>query len=151
LPISAINAGGQVTLTLGISELGCSGDTEAYLYSNGALTPLGTLGASSSVTAINSSGAAVGTSTAFNGQAVVFQDGVATTLNSLIDPSLHIDLTQAVGINDSGQIVANDGTGGGGACLLTPIGNSDTPEPASAPLLLTGWSSCRPDSIAEVR
>ena len=40
-------------------------------------------------------------------------------LNDLIDPALHLELNDAAAINDSGQIVANDGSSSTGY-LLTP-------------------------------
>jgi hypothetical protein len=53
-------------------------------------------------------------------------------LNTLIDPALGT-LVMATGINDAGQIIANDSTDGGHAYLLTPV-----PEPLTGSLLGIG-------------
>lgn len=103
------------------------GALHAFLYSNGVMTPLGALGGGSVTEAlgINDLGQVVGgTGTG----AFLYQDGVMTDLNTLIDPIPGFGLGEAYGINNAGQIVAvgykqRDGYY---SVLLTPV-----PEPAS--------------------
>ncbi len=102
----------------------------AALFSNGTVTDLGTLpGFTSSVAnSINNSGQAVGY--ASNNVAVtpvraaLFSNGTVTDLNSLVDTATGWVLLQALGINDSGQIVGNGTINGQShAFLLTPACN----------------------------
>ena len=62
-----------------------------------------------------------------------------TDLNALIDPTLGITLSTAVGINDSGQIIANavDNLGIQHGFLLTP--NQSVPEPSTLALFTAGF------------
>jgi len=62
-------------------------------------------------------------------RAFIYSDGIMTDLNSDLVNSLGVTLTEARGINDSGQIVAN---GGGMAFLLTPLA---VPEPSTFALV----------------
>ena len=102
---SAINNAGQI---VGTSSVLPSGE-HAFLYSGGKMTDLGTLGGNSHAYGINSSGQVVG-GFSDNSSAFLYANGVMTDLMSLIDPSDplfgKLELGAAVGINDSGWIIA---------------------------------------------
>ena len=104
-----------------------SGENHAFLYQAGRLTDLGTLpgGTQSYAYAINSLGQAVGASDSSAGAqlAVLFERGVPRDLNGLIPAGARWRLTEARGINDSGQIVGSGIFNGQvRAFLLTPTG-----------------------------
>jgi probable HAF family extracellular repeat protein len=106
----------------------------AVLYANGQQTPLWPGFAS----AINERGEVVGyaydtSSQTF--QALLWEDDHSANLNDLIDPALGWHLSEALGINDLGQIVGRGSKGDGlsAAFLLTPI-----PEPAAVALVALG-------------
>ncbi len=105
----AINATGEVT---GASGVPGDNTSDAFLYSNGTMTDLGSLGGVTTYGyAINAGGEVVGVSDTAAGpaHAFVYSNGAMKDLNSLIsnsDLALYT-LTDARGINDSGQIVAN--------------------------------------------
>jgi len=96
----AVNASGQV---VGYSRTANSGETHAFLYSNGVMTDLDTLGCiDSTAYAINSSGQAVGSAFLSTGVArAILYD--ATGMHDL--GTLGGDDSGAYDINDSGQIV----------------------------------------------
>lgn len=121
-----------------------SGYSTAFSYVNGTMTSLGQLnsGRNSVANAINASGTIVGF--AVNGpighqEAVIFNGaGSITSLNTLVDPTSagFSYLTQALDINDLGQIVGYGVPIGGSlsaqqAFLLTPIASAPVPEPAT--------------------
>jgi probable HAF family extracellular repeat protein len=85
------------------------------------MTDLGTLGGyNSRAFSINNSGTIIGVAdnASQQMQAFIHRNGVLQNLNSLVDlPG--VTLTDAVGLNDLGQIVANSGPNGH-AYLLTP-------------------------------
>jgi probable HAF family extracellular repeat protein len=101
---NAINAAGQV---VGESEIprGDIGDeepskTHAFLWENGVMTDLGTVGQApeSRANDINASGQVVGGS---SGHAFLWEKGVMTDLDTLGCA----DCQEAMGINDAGQVV----------------------------------------------
>ena len=127
-----INASGQV---VGSSST-TSGAYHAFITgANGVgITDLGTLGGTgSTATGINTSGQVVGYSYTLGGaaHAFLYDNGTMTDLNSLVSLTGGTVLYQALGINDSGQIIA-DGSNGQ-AYLLTPV-----PEPGSYAMMLAG-------------
>jgi probable HAF family extracellular repeat protein len=126
----AINDSGEIAGALYLS----SGQTHAAKFLNGTWTDLGAISgaAASTAKAINSSGHIVGTAvfpqTQYHppkpGKHVPFisTTGGLVDLNTLIPLGSGFTLTDAVGINDSGQIVCNATNAGGNehAVLLTP-------------------------------
>jgi len=117
---TGINSGGKV---VGYSTIsggggggggGGSGLPQGFLYSNGTMTALGTLGGSQSVAnAINTTGQIVGWADTSNGQrqdAFLYSGGQMTDLGGLPGDSI----SAANAINDSGQVVGYSEPGGGG-------------------------------------
>ncbi|MBV9173736.1 MAG: hypothetical protein JOZ81_27035 [Chloroflexi bacterium] len=107
-----------------------TGDRHAVVFQNGTVTDLTpTLPAplESFAAGVNAAGQVVGASGVVNASeqhAFIWQNGAGTDLNSLIPAGSGITLTNAEGINDNGQIVAN-GTRTGSpsqsiTLLLTP-------------------------------
>lgn len=114
------------------SSINANGETRAFLTAaNSAINPetddLGTLSGSnfSEALSVNELGQVVGYSTLADGsdRAFFYDKGTMFNLNDLIDPAFGIELRQATGINEGGQIVANSSSR---AYLLTPV-----PEPTS--------------------
>ena len=106
----------------------------------GQFYDLGTLGTnhwSTKVEAINNAGLLVGWSTTNSGAQHAFLDSASTfimqDLNSLIPPTSGLTLTDAVGIDADGRIVAygTDASGATHEYLLTPV-----PQPAPEPTTL---------------
>ena len=102
----AMNDSGQIALNR---------PNGAFLYSNGTLTALGTLGGSSSyATALNDDGQVVGYSWTSGASgtprehAFLYSDGTISDLGTLGG-----DYSYAAGINDSGQVVGRSETSGG--------------------------------------
>ncbi len=101
---AAINDAGQV---VGVSA--SSTPYRAFLYCNGTMTDLGTLGGpTSAATAINQDGVVVGSAdvTASVGHGFVWSEGVMHDLNEMIRPFPGLELTNALAINNRGQILA---------------------------------------------
>ena len=97
---SAINDNGQV---VGVSVNSSSSGCNAFLYNNGTMTELGTLGGSASYArAINDNGQIVGYSTTSSGDKHAFQysNGTMTDLDILGGSASY-----ASAINDNGQVV----------------------------------------------
>ncbi len=105
---AALNLFGQI---VGSSELGLGPGAHAVLYSFGTIRDLGTLGGTSSAAlGINDLGVVVGQSTTIGDVSThAFVDvlGVMRDLNALVPPGTPT-LVNATGVNDLGQIVAND-------------------------------------------
>jgi probable HAF family extracellular repeat protein len=88
----------------------------SFLYSEGAMIDLGVPGAAED---INDHGQIVGWT---GSGAYIYEDGVATNLNTLIPPGTGFNLRAATGINNAGQIVGYGLAGGQfRAFLLTPV------------------------------
>jgi probable HAF family extracellular repeat protein len=128
----AINDLGQVVGKAYIDGGTSSGSTFAFLYSDGVMQNLNTLGwYSSSALAINNKGQVVGKANngnPYNDHAVLYSGGVMQDLNNLIDPASGWTLTSATGINDNGWIcgTGRNPSGNTRAFLLTPV-----PEPST--------------------
>lgn len=73
----------------------------------------------------------------WNSLAYLYADGVATEINTMLDPALGLDVKYAWDINDRGQIVAT-GCNNTGCQLLRLDPVSSVPEPATAAMLLAG-------------
>src|SRR5947209_19352823 len=127
-----INETGQVTVR---SVLNYKLFEHGFLYGEGKMTHLGTLGGDfSSGNSINDLGQVVGYSYTFSNEsqhAFLYSKGQMTDLNAFINPALGITLRDANGINDNGQIVANSGSR---AYLLTPLATTPIPEPSTLAL-----------------
>jgi probable HAF family extracellular repeat protein len=133
----AINAAGQVT---GVTDVpNPYGASHAFLYSNGTMIDLGSLGGSSSWPgndfydhAINASGQVVGTSYLAGDRAThafLYREGdpVMTDLNSLIPSDSGWTLQVANAVNDNGQITGYGLINGQThAFLLTPAAGTAT-------------------------
>jgi probable HAF family extracellular repeat protein len=91
----------------------------AFLSSNGRLTDLGQ-GIGSTANAINNNGVVVGVGSS---GAFVYNNGLATRLQSLLPADSGFTLTNAVSINDNGQILctARDTGGAEHGVLLDPV------------------------------
>ena len=104
-----------------------SGNYNAFLYSNGQMTSLGTLpgGLWSWASGINASGQVVGGSYAGSvyEHAFLYSNGAMADLNNMIDSSSGWTLEYANAINDSGQVVGYgiNASGNTDAFLLTLV------------------------------
>ncbi|HXQ71604.1 MAG TPA: DUF3466 family protein [Pyrinomonadaceae bacterium] len=118
----AINALGQVA---GYADLP-GGDQRAFLFAHGKMKNLGTLpgGTQSFAYGLDDRGRVVGASDAKDSplHAFIYSDGVMQDLNKLIPADSGWLLTEAKGINESGQIVGYGFLEGERrAFLLTPV------------------------------
>jgi len=132
----AINDTGQIA---GYSLTSGDAAWHPFLYSGGVMRDLGSFGGEySEAHAINAAGVVVGYSSFVEygfSHAFVYADGSLIDLNTVTDGLGIQVLTDAVGINDAGQIVTNSCNDFGycAPVLLTPV-----PEPSAALLLLAG-------------
>ena len=105
----------------------------AFLYANGRWTDLGGLsGAATHATSINTAGQVVGTAiflqTIYHPPkpgkhvALIFRKGAVIDLNTLIPANSGFTITDAIAINDPGDILCNatNASGTKRAVLLTP-------------------------------
>ena len=105
--------------------------TTAFVALNGSRVLLGTLGGTSSKAyGINDDDTVVGSSDVAGvgaTHAFIYSNGNMVDLNTLVDPSLDVTLTNAFAINASGQIVGTlrDANGVAHGYLLTPISTSN--------------------------
>ena len=101
---SSINDAGQVVGYCYLYD-----ETHAFLYSNGTMTDLGTLGEDSYAFGINNAGQVVGYSYTSSGEshAFLYSNGTMTDLGTLGGDSY------ALGINDAGQVVGYSYTSSG--------------------------------------
>jgi probable HAF family extracellular repeat protein len=131
----AVNSSGKIVGTDLYKIIDGGGIYHAVDWQNGSRTDLtpGEVPADAAAEAVNSVGTIVG----YDGFATIWQNGVEQNLNNLIAPGAGFTLYDALGINDSGQIVG-DGMSASDveyAYLLTPI---SVPEPTSVLLLAIG-------------
>jgi probable HAF family extracellular repeat protein len=135
-----INGSGEVvgwSLTAGNA-------THGFIYNGITMTDIGTLnGGTTKAQGINDSGQVVGFSASANvyGQsAFIYQDGVMTDLNTLIDPASGMQIIDAYAVSNTGYIVASAYMVGnpsqGAAVLLAPL--TLIPEPSSLIMLVAG-------------
>ncbi len=133
---TSINDSGQIA---GHAWVG--GSEHAFLYSEGVMRDLGTLGGRRSfANGINSMGQVVGNAndvTDFEYFAFLYEAGVMTNLNQLIDPSLGWTLHSALGINDSQQIAAYGCRGEACGAVLLSLA-APVPEPGTLALFAGG-------------
>jgi probable HAF family extracellular repeat protein len=130
--VNAINDNGVVT---GSSE-DASGATLPFVYSNGTMTSLGTYNIVTTPQAINDVGVIAGTAYGQNAtggffnDAFIYQGGTFQDLNSLIPAGSGWELTDAVAVNDNGQILvdATSTTTGQDHALLLSLVISLVPE-----------------------
>jgi len=134
---TGINARGEV-----VGSSGTSTGWHGFIWQSGTMTDLGDLPGGddySNALAINAGGSVVGYSESSTGKhAFLWQSGSLTDLNSTASLAPGWMLTEAVSINDKGQILAN-GTDGNyqRAFLLTPM--APVPEPQTWAMLIAGF------------
>jgi probable HAF family extracellular repeat protein len=138
LPAGAANAINASGIVVGGSNV-ASGGVAGFVWANGAISNLGTLGGSSGTNAlgVNAAGVIVGQSPKDEFgtyHAFIYSGGILQDLNDLVTPNSGFTIINATDINSSGQIVGSAITGGQRhAVLLSPI-----PEPAAYAMMLAG-------------
>jgi len=130
-----INDKGQI---VGASTLR-QGGVHAFVYENGRMTDLGNFGSGTTAAqAINNNGVIVGDWFIGNTGRGFIYDGSLHNLNDLIDPLSDWQITQALDINDLGQIaVFGCDIAQCHALRLDPITTAEAPIPGTALLLLS--------------
>lgn len=126
----AINNGGDIvgfstTLTTGGLDALSAGPGRGFLYHNGTLTNLGTLGGNlTSPRHINDAGQIVGAGrdAAGNDTAFIYQNGAIHDLNALVSSSAGLRFTVAPSINNDGVAIATgvDANGDAHSAILIP-------------------------------
>src|SRR5262249_13316582 len=112
-----------------------SEDTHGFIYSDGTMTDLGTLGGTyTDPTAINGLGQVVGDSGLTDGSqhAFVWQNGTMTDLNTLLPSGSTWVLNKASFINDSGRIVGVGTYNGDFHWFVLDLGAANNPPVAVA-------------------
>jgi len=132
--------GGTYSVATGLNDAGqvighsatASGVDHPFLYTNGSMIDLGTMGVSGTLNDINNAGVIVGSG---SGNAFIFSGGTMQNLASVTDlsGSNFVSLVNATSINDAGQIVGYGLTSSGEthAFLLTSESMSPVPEPST--------------------
>jgi probable HAF family extracellular repeat protein len=132
----AINPSGQV---VGGSET-ADGHTMAFLYKDGQMQNLGSLGTGSFASGIDSYGRVVGWNTGVNNDyhAFVYTNGQMYDLNNYLPSDSPFSvLNGAVGINDAGQVVGwGKLTDGSQHAFLLTLGGPFSPAPIPEPTAL---------------
>jgi probable HAF family extracellular repeat protein len=154
-----INDSGQI-----VGQFVVNGTYHAFVYQLGApaFVDIGALlpsGGDSTAQGINSFGQVVGGGGGL-GHAFLYQNGNVLDLNSLLPANSGWTLTNASGVNDSGQIVGTGiHNGRQEAFLLSPTSTAPAAVPAPPAVILAGvgfgcltgyrrWKSRRPVSVA---
>jgi probable HAF family extracellular repeat protein len=128
-------------------EPGAEPPIHAFLYENGAMKDLGSLGneagLASSAESINDLGQVVGRSGLLGNStqhAFLYEDGTMKDLNTLVPSDLGLTVMWAFDINEEGQIVATGHSPelGTHALLLTPKGCQAPTAPAAMTATATG-------------
>jgi probable HAF family extracellular repeat protein len=118
----SVNASNQVA---GYSRVAGDTSTHAFLHSGGVMTDLGTLGGlNSQPAALNNLGHVVGWSDMASGprHAVLWRNGTATDLNSLLPAGSGWLLNSAEMINEAGRIVGNGSYNGVSSWFVMDLG-----------------------------
>jgi len=136
-------------------------EVRAAYYENGTWHSMGVLGGpnedpiytSSTAWDVNNRGQAVGNSTTDEGRhhAFIYANGVMLDLNSVLGENSGVTLTDALGINDRGQITGQASVPGVGfvAYLLTPtLDTFELDVTYANPLVLEGGAGDLPAEIA---
>jgi probable HAF family extracellular repeat protein len=153
--------GGNFSWSTGINDAGLvvgysrydplSDNLHAFMYSYGMMTDLGALnGGESEALGVNNLGQVVGRSygsTFSDSRGFLFDGGVMTDLNTLIDPASGWTILQAADINNKGQIAAVAAKDGISYAVRLDLA-SPVPEPATGAMLLgglalLGWTARR--------
>ena len=158
---TAINCRGQLTVSGSFNEDHPQGFINGgFLWEAGQWTDLGMLPGydSMALTGLNEVGYVVGWSRAIKSSdepdtGFIWNDGVMTNLNNLLPPNSQLQISQARGINESGQIAAmahSDDLNATVGLLLSPInqgipGDLDNDGQVGVKdllILLGDWGSC---------
>lgn len=136
-----INNAGQVA---GYSDAG-QGRTHVFFHDHGVMTDLGSFGGIDvTIGGMNERGQVVGTGNTPDGPDIAFlsRAGTLVDLNTLIDPASGWVITNAIDINDHGQIIANACRDAQCSAVRLDLA-SPVPAPGSALLWLAGVPALR--------